>query len=65
MTQAEQLYAAIRLRPMTTMELLQMGVSVAPWKRISEGVHHLKPGERVVKERNWRGLVTYAVKKAA
>jgi hypothetical protein len=62
MTQAEILYRHLRRRAMTTMEMLALGVSVAPWKRIAEGRHHLKPGERIVKGER-KGLVTYAVKR--
>lgn len=61
-TQAERLYAALRRRPHTTMEMLALGVSVCPWRRLSEGLHYLKPGEKLVKgERD--GRVTYAVKR--
>jgi hypothetical protein len=62
MTQAEALYKHLRRRAHTTMEMLALGISVAPWKRISEGKRHLRPGERIVKGER-KGLVTYAVKR--
>jgi hypothetical protein len=63
-TQAQRLFSHLRRRGHTTMEMLQLGISVSPWKRLSEGLHHLKPGERLVKSTNARGLVVYRVMKA-
>lgn len=62
-TQAETLYSHLRRRAMTTMEMLALGVSVCPWRRISEGQHYLRPGE-VIKKGERKGLVTYRVTKA-
>lgn len=62
-TQAEILYSHLRRRAMTTMEMLSLGVSVAPWKRLVEGQHYLKPGEVLVKGER-KGLRTYRVVKA-
>ena len=58
MTQGRQLIRALKRRGMTTMEMLQTGISVAPWKRVAE---QLKPGERLVKTKNARGLLVYRV----
>lgn len=63
MTQAEVLYAHLRRKAMTTMEMLSLGVSVSPWKRITEGAHHLRPGEKLVKGER-KGMRTYRVTKA-
>lgn len=61
-TQAQRLYAALRRKPHTTMELLALGVSVCPWRRLTEGLHYLRPGEKLLKgERD--GRVTYRVVK--
>jgi hypothetical protein len=62
MTQAERLFTHLRRRAHTTMEMLALGISVAPWKRVIEGQHYLRRGEKLVKgERN--GRVTYSVKR--
>lgn len=60
MTQAERIFTHLRRRAHTTMEMLQLGISVSPWKRISEGLHRLRPGERLVKGER-KGLRTYRV----
>lgn len=60
-TQAARLAVHLRRRPMTAMDMLQTGISVAPWKRLSESSSYLKPGERLVKGRNRCGLVTYFI----
>lgn len=61
-TQAERLFSHLRRKAMTTMEMLSLGISVAPWKRIVEGLHHLKPGEKLVKGSR-DGVRTYRVVK--
>lgn len=62
-TQAERLFALLRRKGMTTMEMLQTGVSVAPWKRLVEEKHKLRKGEKLVKSKNARGLTVYRVTK--
>jgi hypothetical protein len=57
-TQGRRLIALLKRKGHTTMDLLQTGVSVAPWKRIAES---LQPGERLVKKKNDRGLLVYRV----
>jgi len=58
MTQGRQLISLLKRRGMTTMDLLQTRISVSPWKRIAEG---LRPGERLHKTKNKRGLTVYRV----
>jgi hypothetical protein len=63
-TQAEKLAVHLRKRALTTMEMLQLGYSVSPWRRLTESSTYLREGERLVKGKNGRGLVTYAIRKA-
>jgi hypothetical protein len=63
MSQGQQLLQAIRRRAMTYGDLLALGISTCPWRRLEEAKHHLKPGERIVRGTNRRGLVTFAVKR--
>lgn len=56
--QGRRLIAALKRKGHTTMEMLALGISVAPWKRIAE---QLKPGEHLVKRKNERGLLVYRV----
>lgn len=60
-TQGRKLIALLKQRPMTTMELLQTGISTCPWKRIRES---LQEGEELTKRKNQRGLYIYRVTKA-
>lgn len=60
LSQGRRLIAMLKRQGMTTMEMLQTGISVSPWKRISES---LKPSERLVKAKNERGLLVYRVRK--
>jgi hypothetical protein len=46
-------------RAMTYGDLLALGVSTCPWRRLQEAERHLKPGERIVRKTNARGLVTF------
>ena len=57
-TQGRRLISMLKRKGMTTMEMLQTGVSCAPWKRVSEA---LKAGETLVKSKNKRGLTVYRV----
>lgn len=61
MTQGRQLISLLKRRGMTTMDMLQTGISVSPWKRVAES---LKADERLVKTKNARGLLVYRVAKA-
>lgn len=60
-THAERLYQELRRRWMTAGDMLELRISTSPWKRCSEGTHHLREGERLVKKINGRGLVCYRV----
>jgi hypothetical protein len=59
--QGRRLIALLKRRGMTTLELVQTGISVCPWKRINEC---LKAGERLTKARNAKGLLVYRVRGA-
>ena len=65
-TQGRALIAALKRRPMTYMELLALGLSVCPWKRVSES---LRPDEKLVKGKRYiqpgQYLTTWSVKRAA
>lgn len=63
-TQGERLLSRLRRRGYTTMELLQLGISCAPWKRLAESKHKLKPGEQIKKTKRADGLCVYRVTKA-
>lgn len=58
-SQGRRLIALLKRRPMTTMQMLQTGISCAPWKRISEC---LLPYERLVKVKRPDGLTVYRVR---
>jgi hypothetical protein len=65
MTQAAQLVAAIRRKPMTYLELEALRISTCPWRRLSESGHrHLKPGEQIVRKAGKDGLVRIGIRKA-
>lgn len=57
-TQGRQIIAALRKRPLTYMQMLMLGVSTCPQKRVMES---LREGERLSKLKNARGLVTWFV----
>jgi hypothetical protein len=57
-TQGRKLINALKRRPHTYMEMLSLGVSTSPWKRVSEC---LGVGEQLVKTPNARGLTTWRV----
>lgn len=59
--QGRRLISMLKTRSMTTMELLQLGISTCPWKRIDEC---LQEGEKLTKHKNQRGLNVYRVVKA-
>lgn len=58
-SQGRRLIAMLKRRGMTTMQLLMTGISVSPWKRISEC---LDEGERLVKAKRDDGLTVYRVR---
>lgn len=58
-TQGRQLISMLKRRGMTTMDMLMTGISVSPWRRVTE---QLRPTEKLVKTKNDRGLVVYRVR---
>lgn len=58
-TQGRRLIAMLKKRGMTTLEMLQTGISVAPWKRIAEC---LAPHEQLVKRKVGKHNVYRVVK---
>jgi hypothetical protein len=63
-TQGRLLIEAIRNRPMTYQEMLKVGISTAPWKRVAESLgpqERISKGVRVV---GGRSLVTWRVVRA-
>lgn len=59
--QGRLLITILKQRGMTTMELLQTGISTCPWKRIEECLQH---DEKLTKHKNHRGLNVYRVVKS-
>jgi len=57
-TQGRQLIEILKKRGMTNMEILKLGISTCPWKRIDES---LQRGEKLTKHKNDRGLNVYRV----
>lgn len=57
-TQGRRVIAVLKRKPMTYMEMLSLGVSTSPWKRVKEC---LRIGEKVCKGTNRRGLTTWRV----
>jgi len=53
-TQGRKLISALKRRGMTTLEMLQLGISVCPWKRVTEA---LKEGEQLIKSKKGRYTV--------
>lgn len=56
--QGRRLIAQLKRRGMTTLEMLQLNISVCPWKRVRE---QLKADEMLVKSKNKQGLIVYRV----
>jgi hypothetical protein len=61
MTQGQKLLQACRRKAMTYGDLLALGVSTCPHKRLAEARRYLKQGERLLRGTNKRGLVTFSV----
>ena len=64
-TQAQRLFSALRRKPHTYMDMLMLGISTSPWRRLTEAQSRLRPGERIVKATNARGLVTWRIGRCA
>lgn len=61
-SQGRRLIMLLKRRPMTTMQMLQTGISVCPWKRIRES---LREDEQLIWNRfNRHGINVYTVIKA-
>ena len=60
-TQGRRLIARLKRSPHTYMEMLMLGWSVSPWKRIRES---LAVGEKLVKGRDKSGRTTWSVRRA-
>ena len=56
--QGRRLIALLKRRGMTYMEMLALGISTSPWKRVKE---QLGPCEVLKKHTNARGLVVWRV----
>ena len=57
-SQGRRLIALLKRRGMTYMEMLSLGISTSPWKRVKE---QLGPCEVLQKYTNARGLVVWRV----
>lgn len=61
LSQGRRLIALLKRRPMTYMQMLALGVSTSPWRRVAEGLH---TGEVIRKRVGADGLVRWSVGKA-
>lgn len=59
MNQGRRLINILKREPMTYLEMLMLGISVCPWKRIKE---QLRDGETLVKKTNHDGRIVWSVK---
>lgn len=59
MNQGRRLINILKREPMTYLEMLMLGISVCPWKRIKE---QLRDDEKLVKKTNHEGLIVWSVK---
>ena len=57
-TQGRTLIEMLRKRGMTTMQLIQTGISTCPWRRIAESLHEC---ETLDKKKNNNGIFVYRV----
>jgi hypothetical protein len=64
-TQAQQIATHLRRKAMTHMDMLALGVSVCPWRRLADSPSYLRPGEQLVKGKDGEGRVTYRIRKTA
>lgn len=61
LSQGRRLIAVLKRRPMTYMQMLALGVSTSPWRRVAEGLY---AGEVIRKRVGSDGLVRWSVGKA-
>lgn len=59
-SQGQLLAQHLRREPMTYMQMLKLGISTSPWKRVDEWLT-LHPKWRLIKATNARGLITWRV----
>lgn len=57
-TQGRCVIEALKRKPHTYAQMLALGVSLSPWKRVGECLRH---GESLVKAPNRQGLTTWRV----
>jgi hypothetical protein len=60
-TQGRRLIAALKRKPHTYLEMLLLGISTAPWRRVME---KLLPEEQVIRAKGADGLVRWRVVRA-
>jgi hypothetical protein len=58
MTQGRRIIAHLKRRPMTYMQMLMLGISTCPQKRVTET---LREDEHLFKRKNARGLTTWFI----
>jgi hypothetical protein len=63
-TQAAKIAVHLRRKAMTYMDMLALGVSVCPWRRLADSPSYLRPGERLERGLNREGRVTYRIRRA-
>lgn len=61
LTQGQRLLAHLRRRPHTYMDMLRLGISICPWKRIPDA---LTQQDRLVKGLDAKGRTTWRVVRA-
>lgn len=60
-TQGAVLVECLRLRPMTYGEMLRLGVSTCPWRRVAESLDTTK--WKLVKTKGHDGLIRWRVRR--
>jgi hypothetical protein len=63
-TQGRVIIEQLKRRPMTYMQMLALGVSVCPWKRVQESIGAAEGWRLDTSGRNRQGLVTWRVVRA-
>lgn len=59
-TQGQCIVAALERKPHTYGDMLRLGLSTSPWRRVLEALKH-RGDRRLIKGTNARGLVTWRV----
>ena len=63
-TQGRLIIEQLKRRPMTYMQMIALGVSVCPWKRVQESIGGAVGWRLDTSGRNRQGLVTWRVVRA-